>query len=543
MRNMQCGYQSKVGEDIYTVIRRVKCDETKPACRRCTDTQRACDFLKPSNELQLLQASRIATKSRAVVLGSNRISTLQPKPAYSPSGPFSNDDGKYFEFFRILCTTSSSRYFEDPLWDKTILQMAQSESSIRNGVLALAVLLHPQNNPSDITIERQKSNVKYLHAIQSLNNSLDTSTASWELALIASLLFTSFEVLRGNPNDTASLQHFGAGQAILKEYISKPQYISGTLKNLSKAFSRFDTQACSFAIFYQSKSVGTPAVPETFETISEARDVIDDIIAYMYRLFKPYKDQYRDLPYLSLPPKISAELKDVDRLLKDWSSTLEKSINGSEPSIKEEAIGVKILRAQHLAAIIYISTHFYRDELAYDAFTKEFTEIILLATIIIDHTQKEQGSQPFSFDLGVIPALYLTATKCRNPVLRRKAIGLLTRSGIEGIWIGDAMAAVARWVVKNEEMEIDEDFVPEEKRLNVKGVALNRTLKRVRIVTTTKDAHGLLHYTAVNVGWAQDVVTGDDSEEYSLKDKEALDMMIANWRRYLEGSLSEMLTP
>ncbi|KAE9379504.1 hypothetical protein N431DRAFT_451357 [Stipitochalara longipes BDJ] len=154
-------------------------------------------------------------------------------------------------------------------------------------------------------------------------------------------------------------------------------------------------------------------------------------------------------------------------MLDTWSLVLESSFHGKE----KMCIGARILKIQRLAIKIFLGALFYTDQIAYDAFIPDFRQIIVLSSSVLDDDERACGSDggegtKFSFELGVVPALAMTAWKCRDGVLRRQAIGLLDRAGIEGVWNGRAMAAVSRWVVEREEEEMGRDgFVAEEKRL------------------------------------------------------------------------------
>lgn len=58
----------------------------------------------------------------------------------------------------------------------------------------------------------------------------------------------------------------------------------------------------------------------------------------------------------------------------------------------------------------------------------------------------------FAFDIGVVPALYLVAVKCRNRPLRHRALALLqAHPRREGVWDSVATLALGRWVVGLEE--------------------------------------------------------------------------------------------
>jgi hypothetical protein len=58
----------------------------------------------------------------------------------------------------------------------------------------------------------------------------------------------------------------------------------------------------------------------------------------------------------------------------------------------------------------------------------------------------------FSMDLGIVAPLFVVATKCRVPTLRRQAIELLRGcSRREGMWDSELTARIAHWVMTLEE--------------------------------------------------------------------------------------------
>ncbi|KAE9379505.1 hypothetical protein N431DRAFT_460758 [Stipitochalara longipes BDJ] len=286
-------------------IRRLKCDETKPACARCTTTKRTCDFLHPA-QVQ----PRTPPKARSKVLLPIQKVALRPKLAPALCGPVTSDEAPHFSFFLAICTRSLSRHFGDPLWTYLVLQMAHSEPPIRHAVLSLAILIRSQHLPPERrALERRNSQVRYLHALQTLNRRLDISAHSWELALVVSLLFTSYVVLRGHLHDGESLGHFTSGQAMLKQCPSQAHVrIALSFSTLNSSLdpiistnqkagkyqhndpravqspSRFDTQAWTLGATSPSHSALEPLVPPKFNTIRYARDTLDSIINYAYRL-------------------------------------------------------------------------------------------------------------------------------------------------------------------------------------------------------------------------------------------------------------------
>jgi hypothetical protein len=58
----------------------------------------------------------------------------------------------------------------------------------------------------------------------------------------------------------------------------------------------------------------------------------------------------------------------------------------------------------------------------------------------------------FSADMGIVPPLFMVATKCRDPTLRRQAIQLLKSSARrEGMWDSNMAARISEWVMTLEE--------------------------------------------------------------------------------------------
>ena len=202
-------------------IRRVRCDETRPSCTPCTKTGRVCDFVNPQETISSARASKPPATVKQRLLSSPKPCLIQPKLHFPPTVSLSTHEGNHLEYFRLLCTRSFSRYFENTLWDKTLLQIATSEPSIRNAVVALSFLFRHQTVQGEghSAVTRQAITVNYLEAVKSLNLRLDTSRSSWELALLGSLVFAAFETLQSNQR--MSLKHFNAGLAMLKDLKSR----------------------------------------------------------------------------------------------------------------------------------------------------------------------------------------------------------------------------------------------------------------------------------------------------------------------------------
>ena len=326
------------------------------------------------------------------------------------------------------------------------------------------------------------------------------------------------------------------------DIIDSLQNLPGNLMELSTAFARLDIQASTFAVSYVAKSLRPPLVPVMFKSVLQARDTLNDIVAYMYQLLKPHRECHRTLPYTALPSTTATQVKNIEMLLKKWSLIFGIFLKPETRCVAQtliETLGINVLRIQHIAAWIHISTFFYRDQLSFDAFTLEFKKIIELADIVIRDAEAYGDITSFSADVGIIPALYLVACKCRDPRLRRQAIDLLKRAGREGVWDGQAMAAVATWAMKQEERQSEQhddgSFIGEERRLREISLALiSRELKRMTLVSTRRMRDGTLEYVAGEVHWGQ--AAGGECKIDIEQDQDQFSLLISKWRDWITAS-------
>jgi hypothetical protein len=203
----------------------------------------------------------------------------------------------------------------------------------------------------------------------------------------------------------------------------------------------------------------------------------------------------------------------------------------------------------------------------------QFNTIVELAEIVLPPPQNQDQNQHqkmeliFTFDMGIIQPLYLTACKCRHPILRRRAIALLERSGMEGVWGGEAMAAAATWAMKIEEGDMEtimrassssappdsypypspkvfkhqdadaDTFIPESHRLREIGISTWRAGKRMHVVSTQRpspspDPNGR-KYLQAYIGWGPNKKW--EREWARGEEKRDREWWVGNWKRYLEG--------
>ncbi|KAF8859537.1 hypothetical protein BDZ45DRAFT_673282 [Acephala macrosclerotiorum] len=555
-------------------FRHKKCDESRPACTQCTKTGRTCDFLLPTPPSTPKPPSKRHKKAiktlKPLVKQCHTLPQLIAAPTFG--SPFLSHELPHFEYFHHLVTYSSSSPFRSPLFTKTILQFSHHEPCIRHAIIAISALLkyqsrqhHPSINVQSYRIE---SHVIYARALEGLNRRIGGTNfnddSSWEVALIGNMLIATFEALGGR--DTAALNHLETGGELLKERLSSSIQPSSTLDELTQAFTHLNVQACTVATFYRSPNTLPPFIPSSFPSLLAARRTLDSIIRFMWHALRPVRPCTQTLPYTPLPPDLATKLHHIRTLFTAWESRFNNLILSLHKSRENDA-GINVLRIQYLAAEINLETEFYHDELAYDAFLSSFREIVDLSTSILFPGADLSTPLPavaacsaptFAFESMLIPPLYLVALKCRETRLRRRAIALLKCCGIEGVWNGAGMAAVAEWIMEIEERdsEIDGDgeaFVREESRCRQVSTTVDRGAWRAAIISRRRlnpcrgnmvggaggivsgivSADGKWEYFGGSVGWGDGVRALGREEKQ--KEDELLFHTLCGWKADLEG--------
>jgi len=102
-----------------------------------------------------------------------------------------------------------------------------------------------------------------------------------------------------------------------------------------------------------------------------------------------------------------------------------------------------LLEVQHFFYLLFVCTWHWTKQVDFDAFNEIFQYTINLAEIYITmESPADAGiitgsSLRFTLEPGISKVIYLIASKCREPSIRRQAIALMYRSQWqEGMWDG-----------------------------------------------------------------------------------------------------------
>ena len=208
-----------------------------------------------------------------------------------------------------------------------------------------------------------------------------------------------------------------------------------------------------------------PELPAAFSSLVQARNSLDYHWNTRLEFFddlesniaSPVVESQRPLDALGTTEAARQLMFSVvDRWLVAYQAFMQKhgrSLDGRELQ------AARTLEISHSLAVIFLTvrtTYSNNDITAWDWFTRDFEHIVELATLILkctngDKLTKNRGPD-FTLDMSIVAPLFVVASKCRHPIIRRKAVALLYAAPRqEGIWDSVLAAHVAERLIGIEE--------------------------------------------------------------------------------------------
>ncbi len=465
-------------------IRRVKCDETKPNCKRCTSTGRKCDGYEFTGRSQA------------------NPSQLSLPSSISAAFPGTAKEHRIFERFRAQTIPAFAGSSEVEFWERLVLKVGHQEPVVRNAIVALATLHedYQQRNgkySQDLINEPsyQQALSLYGKALRQLNERLnEADKTSAKLAFIASILFTCFEVLRRN--SMAAIIHYQAGMRELTRQIktsrqdnassASSQFSSSItefrpipqdeLDVLLRVFANYDMQACTYAKpRVEALAISLSALPPPSMTLDQVKTHLNDLLLSVYQLIKSDLSMYRYWKTADVPADWLLRRDQAITTFEAWINAFESFFGTAPVTVRPcEMKALLGLRMEVKVAIISLKTCIDSGpETSFDVFLPEFDDMVTRIEDLADSLALREAlplddeSTPFTMEMGILHPLFFIATKCRNWTVRRRAVSALKRGGREGIWEGPIVALIAERIMEIEEADVvPGDVIPEANRVH-----------------------------------------------------------------------------
>ncbi|PLB47685.1 C6 zinc finger domain protein [Aspergillus steynii IBT 23096] len=436
-------------------IRHIKCDEEKPECAQCRKTGRKCDgYDKPP-----------AKKSQNQVVA-------RAAPQIDPSGhivllPGTREEQKYVHFFCTQTARAMSGVFQSELWDRLLPQISHSVPLVRHAVAAVSAA-HEEFLCRGLVLHRANEEFalqQYNKAIKHLIEYMSSPDQTIDLTLITCYLFMCLEMLKGD--NSQALNHLESGMRILHRRDATGQY-SALTRDMDRELSHLSLRL-NIQLSFHKRSMMVfqldDPVPKhhttgeiAFTQISEARHSLDRLmnIGLVFVREASFKKSVAGGRDGCLPRQ-----QELCREFEAWKNAFERFLAADQQTMKSTDCRASLLLwIQCRVSQIWTETCLAMDEMIYDDQIETFEAIVRDAEHLVANNNDrdpEAGNlnKRFTLEAGVIPMLYWSAIKCRQPLVRRRALDVISRSPEqEGLWRQKRFLKVAEMVIELEEQDL-----------------------------------------------------------------------------------------
>ncbi|KAK1846732.1 C6 zinc finger domain protein [Colletotrichum chrysophilum] len=406
-------------------IRKIKCDEGKPFCNRCTSTGRKCDgyAVEPAS-----------------VLRWQRPQTLQIDS--STSGEEARALQYYCEHVAPFIAGPTDPYF----WTHLVVQFINREPAVKHSVIAIGLLYGNMNGGTNthldgVALSHYNAAIFELKSLQNDNNGL---------ALVVCLLFVCIELLQSNTE--AAVRHCNHGLAMLESSCSKPV----VRDHLLPIFRRLNMLPSFPGTSYFNNTGATICrcpVPASFDSFAHAQATIDDLYNQTIQLIR-LGDEYRvgALRHQTPLRELLERQRGIQSSLNQWRGLWEDlDVRSKSPSTRIRGGPRVHALLKYELSHVWTDMAFSANEAGFDQHLERFRQITEQTT---KFAESQVNCQPthFLFEAGYTPSLFFIATKCRALDVRLEALRLLSTLGSprEAVWDKGELFCIARRLIELE---------------------------------------------------------------------------------------------
>ncbi|OAQ97382.1 hypothetical protein LLEC1_07705 [Akanthomyces lecanii] len=424
-------------------VRKIRCDETSPVCNNCTKSGRRCDGVaEPVNKDGGLTFTAPLT-----------LTHFRP----TQTGWLTPQEIAHLDLFRHELVYSIVGHVGTPSWKRLILQAVHEEVALCHAVVAFTAL----STSAGASRENEFALRHYGKALEAMRHVFHhNDRRSINTALLCTLLCICFELRIKEPG--TALTHLNHGLQVVNSNLHTVD------EAITTAFARLDLQAAVFL------GVRAPALDPSlvasrifvFDSVyQEADHALAALINRLWAFKRTVADEYRFGDGGPVPESVRAQAQGIERNLERFNKQYMAPNSKLEKMLPEQ---ISLLRIKYLTSVVVMSGCLSPEETVWDAHAGDFVEMVDLAADIRMRQQQlipnYSDSGGFQLDMAVIHPLYLTATKCRCPVTRRRAIRALHAGpDFEGAWEGVVNARIGERVRLRDGELVD---VPESARIH-----------------------------------------------------------------------------
>lgn len=379
-----------------------------------------------------------------------------------------------FDFFQSVTSSALSSFYGSEFWAQETLQVAHQYPALFHAITAFGSIHHSylsDETPSDVPRVGTNDYIEFglsefnkaIKSMSALMTQNELSTQDQQAILTICVLFTGLSSLQGRQSQ--AFMHVKNGLRMIHHWRLNNRAITPEEKNavdmLLLTFVKLDTQIRPYLVGQESllqwtdeDIVAALSPQRTFQTIFEAYFDLEVFFNKLFRLnFNAYSFK-----------QLSLEIESLKNQGEGWDGQFMQLLSTITPTASElDALDFIRLRREYARAIVSCLVINAEDNV-HDDLLPIYKAIIDLAHKVL---QKDSYTPRYGvpdsqklehpiFVLGstIIEPLFFTATRCREPVLRRQALHLLRLCPRrEGICEGMMASKIVQKVIEVEEQE------------------------------------------------------------------------------------------
>ncbi|KAJ5529632.1 transcriptional regulator family: Fungal Specific TF [Penicillium freii] len=440
-------------------IRRVKCGEEKPNCLRCSSTGRKCEY-EGRGETPWAPSTPFAlTLGHTLSLSQNA----------------GQRECRAFEYYFQQVSQHLAGGMNVDFWTGVVPQICRSEPAVWNAVIAISALYENPKQCMDFHFFRDRRNKAHLlndgqqdaltwysRSISSVSSQIQQGSANPYIALISCALFICVETIQGHMEQALELYRQGTTLILdLRAQIGHGavSISKGVLleRSIVPLFLRLGT--CSLTISGTQFPIELFAFVETdmsagFASVDSARSSLSVLAAEVILFEREANLHLREVgAEPAVRPKMVARKEALRVRLVEWHRAYTNLCqrNRSVPTLP--IYPEPILLTYHAAALICVTGCLKQQETVFDVHFADFATIVAQSSLILNASACPNGVQPpFTFEMSVGVPLAMTVLRCRDPILRRRALDLLRLAPpIQGFFKCAPVALLSEMLMKLEE--------------------------------------------------------------------------------------------
>lgn len=350
---------------------------------------------------------------------------------------------------------------ETSFWTKSILELGESEPAIRQALVAVSSLWEAKmrSDVPDRYACEQRSIEQYNKALTLTAQRVAQPDAD-TVALGTCVLFLCMHYLDSDKEQAVKLLRTGSGvlQTVLQRaWRFAESAPSSTAATFLPIFERMLLLMRLFGVeLPQLRNRDTILhLDYHFTTLDDARSTLYWLTSESANLIsdtKYYRQDHCDAQ-VELDQAAILEARHRQQLQLDaytaWEAGFETLCNEYLAFSLANEMYKSTLRLTLMVVTIWVSCCFDRDEVLADRFQEQYEIVVREAGKVIAYNMAAARAEvPFTFEMGLIPPLYLVALKCRDVSVRHQALSLLSRAPLrEGLWKRQEALRVAQRVV------------------------------------------------------------------------------------------------